>query len=574
MGSLLKLKKYIKPHLWLILLSAALAIPYAAVQAIPIKLTQFFIDDVLVKGSTEYFYLIPLTLVGVYTINFPIRFAHYYCNRLAIARINRRIKIDLYRHLLSLSADHFSERRTGELISRIAKDPEYIDGGINALNALIREPLKFLIFLSYVVYVNWKLTILIFIILPILALIFHVTGRNLKRYISRIAEENANVYSSLQETITGFRIIKTFRLEKYSEKKFKSGVNEYTKFYLKTSALEEAAHPLVEVLTAIALSSVLYFGGVGVLQGEMTQGAFLSFLFALGLMMDPIRKINEAYMKLNQGSAACDRVLDVFSWKSKILETETPIRKKDFTTSLDIQNISFHYPDAPEKKVLKNVSFSVPRNSVVALVGASGAGKSSLISLIPRIYDVTMGKILIDSVDIKDLSLSDLRNLISVVSQEVFLFNDTLRENIRCGRLNATDQEIERAADLAHVTEYLDKLEHGLDTKIGDRGQKLSGGQRQRLSIARAFLREAPILILDEATSNLDHASEKIVQDAMQTLMANRTTIVIAHRLSTIQNADKILVLKSGQIVETGDHKELIRLDGEYANLQRVGELP
>jgi ABC-type multidrug transport system fused ATPase/permease subunit len=275
--------------------------------------------------------------------------------------------------------------------------------------------------------------------------------------------------------------------------------------------------------------------------------------------------LNDVNIKLNQAAAASDRIFEVFRWKSNLYRPKEPIPVHEFKESVRLENVSFSYPDAPDRGVLKNVSFGLPKGKKVALVGSSGAGKSSLVSLLPRIYDVTAGRITFDGQDIRELSIHDLRRLIAVVSQDVFLFNDTVEENIRCGKLDATDEEIHSAAVKAHAWDFIQTLQHGMKTRIGDRGQKLSGGERQRLSIARAFLRESPILILDEATSSLDSASERIVQTAIEELMKDRTTLVIAHRLSTIRNVDQILVIKDGEIVESGTHPELLQRGGEYA---------
>jgi subfamily B ATP-binding cassette protein MsbA len=299
----------------------------------------------------------------------------------------------------------------------------------------------------------------------------------------------------------------------------------------------------------------------------MTPGDLMAFFVTFGLLQNPIRQMNEVNIKLNQAAGACERVFEIFDWKSRLRETPKPLPLSRFEKEIRIDHITFAYPDAPERQVLKNVSFTAPKGSITALVGASGAGKSSMVSLLPRIFDVTEGRIEIDGHDIRDYKLDDLRRQIAVVSQDVFLFNDTIEENIRCGKLDATRAEIMNAARRAHALDFIDKLPQGMNTVIGDRGQKLSGGERQRLSIARAFLREAPILVLDEATSSLDSASERAVQSALEELMVNRTTLVIAHRLSTIRNADQILVMREGEIIERGRHSDLIGSDGEYARL-------
>jgi subfamily B ATP-binding cassette protein MsbA len=527
-------------------------------------------DDLLVRKDASKLILLPAMLIGLYALNFIVRFSHYYLLRIVIVRVNQRIKNDLFKHLLGLSADYYTSQSTGTLISRTSVDPQYIDFGLSCINVVIREPITLLFLFIYALKLNWRLTLITLIIIPALAYVFSATGRNLKRYIARVTEVNARLYSVLQESFTGIRIIKTFRLEKYVYKKFRERSQEHAKFLLKTSLLEEVSHPLIELLTAFALAPIIYYGGAQVLSGKMSPGDLFAFFTAFAMMMNPIRMMNDVNIKMHQASAACDRIFEIFQWRSRLHESSESLKVREIQESIELKDVSFAYPDLPDRFILKNISFTVPKGHAVALVGASGAGKSSLVSLLPRIFDVSQGSILLDGRDIRRLALDDLRNMIAVVSQDIFLFNDTLEQNIRCGRLSATREEIREAARRAHALDFIESLPQGFQTVIGDRGQKLSGGERQRISIARAFLRGAPILILDEATSSLDTASERAVQVALDELMQNRTTLMIAHRLSTIRHADLILVLKDGQIVEKGSHDELLHLEGEYSRFHSL----
>ncbi len=564
MHSLFKLRIFVRPYLGLILLSGILAIPLAAIRVGPAPIVRYMLDDVLVNRDSSKLIFFPFALIGLYALNFFVRFGHYYCLRVAIIRINQKIKNTIFNHLLGLSADYFTSQSTGTLISRTGVDPQYIDGGLSCLNVMIREPITLLFLLGYAFKLNWRLTLITLFVTPLLVWVFSVTGRNLKRYISRISEINAQLYSILQESFTGIRIVKTFRLEKYVNKKFREKNEAFAQILLKTSLLEEASHPMVEFLTALALAPIIYYGGQQVLAGKMSSGDLFAFFATFAMMMNPIRMLNDVNIKLHQATAAVERMDELFQWKSHLYESSSAQPIKTFKEQICLEKVSFSYPDDLRRPILKQVSFKIKQGQVVAIVGASGAGKSSLVSLLPRIFDVTEGSIQIDGQDIRELSLDDLRRMIAVVSQDVFLFNDTLEENIRCGRLSATPQEIREAARRAHALDFIESLPEKFQTRVGDRGQKLSGGEKQRISIARAFLRESPLLILDEATSSLDSTSERAVQVALEELMQNRTTLVIAHRLSTIQHADLIVVLKEGVLVEKGTHDELLNQKGEY----------
>jgi subfamily B ATP-binding cassette protein MsbA len=573
MKSLLRLKPYLRPHLRLIVASALLALPLAALRVSPAPLVKYVVDVLLVKKDMSQLIWVPLAVVGLYALNFVVRFGHYYLLRIVIARVNQRIKNELFEHLLGLSADYFTQQSTGTLISRVASDPMWIDGGLSQINVLIREPVTFVLLFGYALHLSWRLTLLTLLILPPLAYVFSATGRNLKRYIARMTEENARLFSTIQESYSGIRVVKTFRLEKYVRKKFRERSEAFTKFLLKTAVLEEASHPLVELLISFVIAAMIYYGARQVIKGRMTAGDLQAFFVTFALMTDKLRVLNEVNIKLSQASAACARIFEIFDWKPRLHEATDPKKLPGLSRELRLRDVSFAYPDQPARAVLKGVSFSVPRGHVIAVAGASGAGKTSLVSLIPRIFDVTGGSIEIDGVDVREFALEELRAKIAVVTQDVFLFNDTIEENIRCGRLGATREEIREAARRAHALEFIEAMPDGFASVIGDRGQKLSGGERQRISIARAFLRAAPILLLDEATSSLDTASERAVQEALDELMRDRTTVVIAHRLSTIRHADQILVLKDGEVVERGKHDELLDLGGEYARFHQVARV-
>lgn len=563
---------FLKPNLRLLVLSALLALPLATLGVGPVVLLKYFGDDILGSKDQVKLLIFPIAIIGIFLVNLFVRFFHYYLMRIVIIRINRSVKEKLYQHFLGLSADYFTSKSTGSMISRVGMDPNHLDGGVSSLITMVREPLKFIALFGSALYLNWWLTLIVLLIFPLLAWVFVVTGRNLKRYIILLQERNADLFSNLQETFSGISMIKIFRLENYTRRKFKKDLKEHANIQKKAAAMEELSHPMVELITAFALAGVLYLGGGQVIQEAMTQGELLAFFGAFALMIDPIRKTNEINIKVNTAAGACERIFESLQWQTHLPEAQNPIAMGEFQSGITFENVSFCYPNEPSRVVLNHISFELPKGKSIALVGESGAGKSSVVNLLSRIYDVSSGKITIDGKDIRDLSLGDLRKQIAVVSQDIFLFNDTIEENVRCGKLDATDEEIQTAIQKAHAQEFIQKLPKGMKTRIGDRGQKLSGGERQRISIARAFLRKSSILILDEATSNLDSASEKIVQEAIQELMKDRTCLIIAHRLSTIRNANQIIVLKNGRVVETGKHEELVQRKGEYAHFLRAAE--
>jgi len=568
------IKNYLLPYRFWIVSSALLAIPLAALRASPVPLIKYLVDDLLVSRDSTKLMLFPLLFIGLYALNFVVRFFHYYLLRKVVAGVNQQVKNDLYVHLMGLSADYFTTQSSGSLVSRAGQDPNLIDSGLGTINMVIREPLTFLALFGYSLYLNWQLTFLTFLIFPPLILIFRATSKNLKRYIAAMQEQNSKLFAILQESFSGFRVIKLFGLEEYSKKKFFEQSARFTDYHLKMAKVEEISHPAVELVTSFAIALVIYFGGSQVLAGKMTSGDLLAFFAAFAMMMNPLRTLNDVNIRLSQLRTASARIGELFGWKSRLTEKAHAPKVLAFDREIRFDSVRFSYPDAPEREILKGISFSMSKGSRVAIVGESGAGKSSLIGLLPRIFDVTSGRILIDGQDIRELEISSLRDLFAVVSQDIFLFNDTVIENIRCGRRDASQEQVIEAANRAHALEFIERLSEKWSTPIGDRGQKLSGGERQRLSIARAFLRQSPILVLDEATSNLDTGSERIVQEALDSLMANRTTLVIAHRLSTIQNADLILVLKQGQIVEAGTHAELMagNSGGEYLRFHQMAQ--
>lgn len=469
------------------------------------------------------------------------------------------IRNSAYKHLHKLPMSYFKHEKIGNLISRITNDVNVVQSSISAafLN-LIREPLTIIVFLGIAFSISWKLTLLALGILPVSMLIIGWIGIKLRKQSGIIQAKMADITTILQEVISGVKIVKAFGMEKYENKKFEKETNNFFRLMLKIVRVRNASSPITEVLSTTVGVVIIYFGGLLVLKEHTLSAAeFMGFLFAIFQMMPPIKELSSVNNRIQESSAAGDRIFEILDTPTIITNKPDAIEINEFKKTLKFENVSFNYEDSKES-VLKNINFEINRGEILALVGPSGGGKSTLVDLIPRFYDPVNGKILIDQIDIRDIKIKNLRSLMGIVTQETFLFNETVKNNIAYGLDDFSQEKIEEAAKMANAHNFILELSKGYNTFIGERGVMLSGGQRQRLSIARALLKNPEIMIFDEATSSLDNESESLVQEAIDRLMFNRTTIVIAHRLSTIRNATRILVLDNGEIVQRGKHSELI----------------
>lgn len=564
-----KLAEYARPYRRWLIFSFVMAFPLAALRVGPIPLVKFLVDDILVNRDASRLIWIPLATIGLYTLNLGIRFFHYYAIRVVVVRVNQDVREKIFKKLIHLSADHFSEKRAGALLSRVTADPQYLDQGIATLNAVIREPITFLVLLGYTLSVNWRLTLLTFTIVPALAYLFARLGKMIKVKIADYQELNAESYSTVQETIAGNRVVQLFNLQQLLSKKFSDQLERMSGTLLRISRMEELMSPGVELITSFAIALILYFGGKAVLDGQMSSGELIAFFTAFGMMINPIRQLSDTNSKIYSASAALDRIEDFLGWTNKVADPKEPYAVPGSIEEIEFEKVSFAYPESEQHRVLKDLQFKLQKGQTVALVGQSGSGKSSTIQLLARIYDPTRGEIRVNGIGLRNLNSHEWRNHLAVVSQDVFLFHDTIYNNILLGNPTASAADVEKATKQAHAWEFIQRLPQKMNTLVGDRGMKLSGGERQRISIARAFLKNAPILILDEATSNLDNESETLVQRSLEALMQQRTTLVIAHRLTTIEKADSILVLKEGQIIEQGTYSSLSQKDGEFSRLLR-----
>jgi subfamily B ATP-binding cassette protein MsbA len=486
--------------------------------------------------------------------------------------VTRKYSKLLYNKILQLPIGYFTEQRKGDILSRSSNDIAELETSIiGALEGMIKEPLNIIGIIIVLFVISVKLTLFVFVLLPLAGLIVGRIGRSLKKQTNKAQVKWGEIMTQMEETLTGLRIIKAFNAEGRVKKSFFGLVDEI--FLIKNKILyrRDLASPLSESLGVIILCCVLWFGGKLVLSGEILSGSsFIGYVALFSQIINPAKALSQAVYNVNRGTATLDRLNEVLEAPIIVEEPIHPIELAGFNNSIHFENVQFSYQDVA---ILNNINLTIQKGKTVALVGSSGAGKSTLADLVPRFHDVSNGSLLIDGRNIKEYSLHSLRKQISIVTQEPILFNDTIAANIALGKPEATQEEIVAAAKIANAFDFISKKEDGFDTMIGDRGSKLSGGERQRLTIARAVLKNPPILILDEATSALDTESEKLVQDAINNMMQNRTSIVIAHRLSTIRHADEIIVLQRGAIVERGNHDELLALNGYYRKLIEMQEV-
>ena len=480
--------------------------------------------------------------------------------------IVRDIRNQLYRKITSLPIGFFSEERKGDIIARMSGDVQEIENSImSSLDMLFKNPILIIAYFATLLCISWQLTLFTILFVPVMGWIMGKVGRKLKRKSKEAQALWSDTMSQVEETLGGLRIIKAFCAEEKMNRRFDNTNSSYRNQILKVNTRQQMAHPMSEFLGTVMIIIVLWFGGILVLNQQVLSGpTFIYYLVILYSIINPLKDFSKAGYNIPKGLASMERVDKILLAESDIKEKENPQHISNFDHTIEFRHVSFRYG---EQWVLRDINLTIEKGKTIALVGQSGGGKSTMVDLIPRYYDVQEGEVLIDGINVKDLDIHDLRQLIGNVNQEAILFNDTFFNNISFGVDNATQQQVEEAARIANADEFIKASENGYDTNIGDRGGRLSGGQRQRVSIARAILKNPPILILDEATSALDTESERLVQDALERLMKTRTTVAIAHRLSTIKNADEICVLHEGQIVERGTHDELISKDGYYKKL-------
>lgn len=527
------------------------------------------LDKIFIEQNGFYLKILPLAVLLIFLLKGIVYYIYSILLQQVGQSVIRDFRVQIFNHIHKQSLSFFSEMPTGTLMSRVISDVALLQQAVsNALVGVIRDFFQVIILLGVVFYMNWRLAMVTFIVMPIAAYPIIKFGRLFRKLSTTTQEEVAHVSNILHETITGNRIVKAFTKEEYEGKRFLHQVTRLFVLTMRDAKYRCLQHPMMEFIGGCAIAMIIWFGGKEVIGGNMTPGTFFAFLTALIAAYEPVKSVTKINSVIQQGLAAATRVYAILDIEPEIQDKKDAIPLPLFSSQIECRNLNFSYDN--ENLVLSNINLTVPVGEALAIVGPSGGGKTTITNLIPRFLDLKEGSILIDGIDIRDVTVASLRNQIAMVTQQTILFNDTVRNNIAYGDQQAPEEQIHEAAKAAFAYDFIQALPKGFDTIIGEGGARLSGGQQQRISIARAILKNAPILILDEATSALDTESEREVQKALENLMKDRTTLVIAHRLSTIKNADRIIVIKDGAIAEQGTHDSLIAQKGEYEMLYNM----
>ncbi|MEK9683969.1 MAG: lipid A export permease/ATP-binding protein MsbA [Rhodospirillaceae bacterium] len=562
------IQEQIRPHFRLLAFSVVCMGIVAAATATNAWLMQPMLDKVFLERDQSMLWIIPLIILAVAIAKGLATYGQSVTMSHIGQRIISTVQVKMYAHLMSADISYFTANSTGKIISKINNDANLLRSAVSdALTGMARDSLTVIFLVAVMFQRDWILAIIAFFVFPLAVFPIARLGQRIRKISANTQEEMGQLTTLLDETFRGARHVRAYGMEQYEISRAGAAIEGIFELVQKAARVRSAFHPIMETLGGIAIAAVILYGGSQVMEGSTTPGTFFSFITALLLAYEPMKRLATLNANLQNGLAAADRIFQLIDQDSEVKDAPNARNLGRARGEIELKGVYFGYE--PEKTALSDVSLRIKSGETVALVGPSGAGKSTILNLIPRFYDCQKGKILIDGIDIRDLSLASLRENIALVTQEIALFDDTIRANIAYGRVGATDEQIISAAKAADAHDFISALSAGYETHVGGRGLKLSGGQQQRIAIARAMLKDAPILLLDEATSALDTHSERLVQKAVDNLTQNRTTIVIAHRLSTVTNADRIYVIEKGSITEMGTHSELLALNGSYSELYK-----
>jgi len=567
-----RLYKLIAPLKGWVFFSIICMVGYNIFTAAPAYYAKDIVDAIAYGDNPELkqYFLVGLGMIIVFAIKGLFYFGHNYSVGHLVQSMIVKLRQQLFEHLVNLSLTFFNRSKTGDLISRFTNDLHVFQNMLQVgVTGPFRDIPQFFLLLGIMFFRSWQLALVTMTIIPVAIFFIQIFGQRNKIAVSKRQISFGDLSSLLVETISGIRIVKAFGMEKYESKRFKDANDDLYKNHMRSVMIDSYSYPVIEIIGASAGATIVAYGGYLIINDQITAGDFTSFVISFFMLNEPVKKLNGFNLKLQEGFAAVQRIFNILDVKDDIIISPDAIKLTSFDREINLDIKAFHYPDHDEPAV-HDFQLTLQKGEAVALVGSSGAGKTTIANLIPRFYDITRGEVYIDGHDLRDLDIASLRKLIAIVTQDTILFNDTIASNISYGQPDCSKERLYAAAQAANAHNFILEQSNGYETLIGEKGARLSGGQRQRLSIARALVKDAPILILDEATSALDSESEIEVQQAIEHLMENRTTIVIAHRLSTIRNADRICVMENGQIIEQGTHNELLSKGGRYEQLYEM----
>ncbi len=560
-----RLYEYIRPYVGRLIFAMVCMVIVAFATAFSAYLVKPVLDDIFLNKDAVKLMILPIVVVALYLVKGGAMYGQRYIMAYIGQRIVANIRRDMYYRLQDMDLSYFFKNSTGTILSRLINDVNLLRGAVSgAVTSLLRDFFTIVGLIFVVFYRNWQLACVAMLILPIAVYPIVMFGRKFFKFSTRSQETIGDLSMLIHEAMTGIRIVKAFGMENYEKERFNEENERLFRIYMRIQKVRALSSPVMETLGGLGIAAIIWIGGFQVLKGHATPGTFFSFMTALFMLYQPIKKINKSNSVVQEGLSAARRIFDVMDTRNEIVDTPDAVEFPREWKTLEFEHVTFAY----EKEIiLQDINFTVKRGEVVAFVGKSGSGKTTMLNLIPRFHDVTGGRITFDGRDIRDFKIRSLRAQIAMVTQEVVLFNDTVRNNIAYGNQHVSMDEIVQASELANAQDFIMSLPQGYDTVIGEKGIKISGGERQRISIARAILKNAPLLILDEATSSLDAEAEVEVQEGLNNLMENRTVLLVAHRLSTVVGADRIYVLDQGRIVEVGTHESLLRAGGAYRQL-------